>query len=83
MNRTLLEACEPPRAGSPPVVPSAEVLLSYQPESVSHARRLVRETLTGWGLSQLIDTAALAQLLAVGGALAEHRVLLDDVAHVV
>ncbi len=33
--------------------------LPYRPESVGQARRLIRELLTGWGLSHLIDTAAL------------------------
>ncbi|MEV7024313.1 hypothetical protein AB0O00_19475, partial [Kitasatospora sp. NPDC093558] len=34
------------------------ICLPYWPESVGQARRLVRETLTGWGLPQLIDAAA-------------------------
>lgn len=42
-----------------PILSSGEALLPYRPESAGRARRLVRATLTAWGLSHLIDTAAL------------------------
>ncbi|SOB83123.1 Anti-sigma regulatory factor (Ser/Thr protein kinase) [Streptomyces sp. 1331.2] len=38
---------------------SATAFLPYKPESVSEARRLVRDKLTEWGLSSLVDSAEL------------------------
>ncbi|MFJ7276034.1 ATP-binding protein [Kitasatospora sp. NPDC098663] len=59
MQRALSEAHTPPDIGSTPVSTTAEVLLPYQAESVGRARRLVRETLTMWGLPHLVDSTAL------------------------
>ncbi|MFC5664611.1 ATP-binding protein [Kitasatospora misakiensis] len=44
-------------ATSIPAPTAAEVLLPYLPESAGRARRFLRETLTEWGLGQLVEAA--------------------------
>ncbi|MET8629636.1 ATP-binding protein [Kitasatospora sp. NPDC004669] len=55
----------PPR---PPAAGSVKVSLPYEPQSAAKARSLVRTTLPGWGLEDLVEAGELVVRVLVGNA---------------